>query len=170
MDNRLAKVNSAFGRYTNVSGITTIYRKTRSISTKLVCWPLSCMVLSPGHLSSPPPSHLFLWNQTKGHHGRQREKAENRDPSDTTAEQTVTCRRCGKMPILDVSSAIRLISVPAPDVDFLRNLCSREAELWWLLSDKINNKNYVLRFARSRNYSASPCILKVRTFSPLSTL
>ena len=41
-------------------------------------------------------THLFLWNQTKGHHGRQKEKAENRDPSDTTAEQTVTCSRCGK--------------------------------------------------------------------------
>ena len=61
MDNRLAKVNSAFGRYTNVSGTTKIYRKTRrSMSAKLLCWPLSCMVLSPGHLSSPPPSHRAL--------------------------------------------------------------------------------------------------------------
>ena len=54
-----------------------------------------------------------------------------------------------------------------------------EAEPWWLLSDKINNINCVLRFARSWNYSASPCILSQhqttwkfvrRTFSSLSTL
>ena len=30
------------------------------MSIKLLCWPLSCMVLSPGHLSSPPPSHRAL--------------------------------------------------------------------------------------------------------------
>ena len=49
------------------------------------------------------PGYLFLWNQTKGQHGRQKEKAENRDPYDTTAEQTVTFSRCGKnWPISDM--------------------------------------------------------------------